>query len=312
FCLSSPTLRPSQALHREGDEQELLSRRLLVAGLLLWLAAPGYCDEAFARFDLELNRGLVEQNRSLLEAAQVMEEWASGRLDSQGARRALGQQLEQLKGIRARLAGLPANSEQKPLRTAFLDVSSASIELVEAARAFQQGPDPDRKALKSFASDHLERSGQVQARWLTAQEQALGQAMRGAHGQVLSYYVWLGGVLPLRRQSLELAQSLQAALLREDPDLGAIAGQAIRRAIRLSSQVQASRPAASVQAAHEALLAEQVALARLCEGVALHAQDKSADSASRVRRYSRQFTRATLEAEERRLAALEAALRQKR
>lgn len=282
-----------------------------MAGLLLWLVTPALGDQAFASFDLELNRGLVEQNRTLLEAAQVMEEWASGRLDSPAAKRALNSHLEHLKVIRSRIMALHPKASEKGLRDAFLEVSTASLELVEAAGQFQQGGDPDRKALKAFASRHLERSGQVQARWLTAQRDALGEALRDAHGPVLSYYVWLGGVLPLRRQSLELAQSLQAALLREDPDLANIAGRAIRQAIQLSSQAQAARPSASVQTAHEALLAEQVALARLCEGVALHAQDKSADSASRVRRYSRQFTKASMEAEELRLAALASALKQK-
>ncbi len=264
-------------------------------------------DERFAQFDHALNTELSKHNQALLKAGQAMEEWTFGRLSGEVARKRLEASAEECQEVLSQLRALPARPVEEEIRKAYRTVCEDGQALLASALRFLNRGDPDGDSLKRFARLHLNSSSKVQKSWLRARQKALGPALSGSHGKLKQYYTWQSAVLPVQLEALSLSTRLQSASLADDPAKSSVQG-ATQSSLALLEQSQKIQPAPFLAEAHRAFLAEQMALTRLAEGVQLHLEDQSPDSASRLRRYSRRLAKAVQAAESARLKALGSAL----
>lgn len=238
--------------------------------------------------DAKIGALLLRQRELLVQTSKTFEGWALGHLSAAEA----GAELKQsLRGQQKLLAEAQNLENKETFELAAVRTLESSQNLLEEAVLFvKQHPQPKRPELVDFGMRHVKQSGQVWRGWLHARRQVQGELLEGVSPGLNAYYSWEAGLLPLLIDESQLAEELQLAVLTQAEAKGLV-----RRAVALRLRAENLRPPSQLREAQQAFEGQLVSLARLAEAAQLQSEDPSPDSLSRIRRFSRAYTKHDLD-----------------
>ena len=289
-----------------------MRRTLWLALLLGLLAGPvGAAAPPASRLaadDLALSRLLLQQQGPMQEAARALEDWAAGRLVTPEALTRARQAEARCRSLEAEV-GRRAASVPDPLGGSAREVARGRTALVAGVVQLVRRGKASRAELLAFNRQQGKAAARNLEAWLSSRISVARQVLgSSASPPTLSYYRWLGALLPLQLQELALGQRLRAVLddLAEGGSPGA--SGLYREGQALAGRVGALPGAGFLAPAQRAAAREAESLVRLAEAVELMAADPSEESGARVTRWSASVQKDSAQAEEESLQALATSL----
>lgn len=275
-------------------------RAALVCLCLLSLS-PVWAKPDLAAEDARANKALLTQRKLFHQSSRTFEDWLFGRMEQEEALAQLRGLVEEHHRQALDLRPVKGDSNVRLLRSKATNTMIAGEEMLVRTCGLVTEEKLERERLQELATHFVTRGEEVWRSWLRTRQKLNSSLTRSEGG---AFYRWEAGLLELQMAESELSEKLQLDLLNRKAGTGHL-----REALVLRGRSQALADSGKFRELSRAYLQQVTALVRLAEAVALGAEDRSPDSASRIRRRSREYGESSLEFHQLRQSALEKAVK---
>jgi hypothetical protein len=268
-----------------------------------------------ATLDYRSMQILVRQGRLVLQAGELLSDWAAG-ADAASTRARLAAGLAEARSLQRQLEALSAPSSARSLLAAARALAGQRTAQIEACMAFLEAGRPEQSRLRSFQSHWSQRGLTPLLAWLYARRALAATMAASPHpGRLRTFYTWSrDALLPAQVEQARL--STEAVLLvgrlaetpEEAPSLEKKAGLLVARARAVTAALERGSVPAWLALARSAFLEESRSLEASCQAVQQLLADPGEDAGARVRYRAREQQKRSRVAEDRLLEALARAL----